>query len=424
MKNILLLTMTVSPYRGSEYAVGWNFIKHMDEKNNLFVVYADFTQNSGMDTAIEKFHLKNTKLFLCGSRNFSLKKRNLVEYQYNNYKDNRRLHLLAFEKAKEIIKTEKIDCVHFLNPIGFKEPSFLWKLDKPYVWGPVQAVSQWPFLCFSGLSLRGKFEFCLRTLFHNLSFYFSIRVRKAFRRADVLIAANNTSRKQIERVHKCDCLVRSENAIEALENDTPIVYNGDKLNLIFAGHLNDRKGLFFVLKSLIFVKKMGYLKRISLNVYGDGYLKSKMKDFCRVHGLEDAVVWHGLTSREELQIHLRNSHLNLIPSLSEATSTILWEATSKGIPSLVLNHYGMADVLTKESSFLINVTSYSKIVKDIAFNLIEVLNNPNVIRLKSEKTIELAKKYSWTNQVDFFDKAYEMAVINFEKKNGKTKNKI
>ena len=34
-------------------------------------------------------------------------------------------------------------------------------------------------------------------------------------------------------------------------------------------------------------------------------------------------------------------------------------------------------------------------MKDIAFNLIEVLNNPNVIRLKSEKTIELAKKYDF-----------------------------
>lgn len=52
MKNILLLTMRVSPYRGSEYAVGWNFIKHMDAKNNLFIVYADFTQESGMDTAV------------------------------------------------------------------------------------------------------------------------------------------------------------------------------------------------------------------------------------------------------------------------------------------------------------------------------------------------------------------------------------
>ena len=419
MKNILLLTMTVSPYRGSEYAVGWNFIRHMDARNNLFVVYADFTQESGMDTAVEKFHLKNTKLFLCGARNFSLKRRSLLEYQYNNYKDNKRLHLLALKKAKEIIEKEKIDCVHFLNPIGFKEPSFLWTLNKPYVWGPVQAVSQWPFLCFLGLSLRGKFEFCIRTFFHNLTFFFNSRVRKAFRRADVLIAANNTSRRQIERVHRHGCLVRSENAIETVENETPIVYKGGKLNVIFAGHLNDRKGLFFVLKSLVLVKKMGYLKRISLNVYGDGYLKSKMKKFCRVHGLEDAVVWHGLASREDVQTHLQNSHLNLIPSLSEATSTILWEATSKGVPSLVLNHYGMADVLTNDSSFLIDVTSYNRIVKNIAFTLIEVLNDPNVIRLKSEKTIELARKYSWDNQIDFFDKAYDAAIAKFEEKNGK-----
>ena len=102
MKNILLLTMTVSPYRGSEFAVGWNYIKHMGTRNNLFVVYADYIPESGMENAVEKFSLKNTKLFLCGSRDYSLKHRNILEYHYNNQKDNKRLHLLAFEKAKEI----------------------------------------------------------------------------------------------------------------------------------------------------------------------------------------------------------------------------------------------------------------------------------------------------------------------------------
>ena len=85
----------------------------------------------------------------------------------------------------------------------------------------------------------------------------------------------------------------------------------------------------------------------------------------------------------------------------------------------MLNHYGMADVLTNDSSFLIDVTSYNRIVKNIAFTLIEVLNDPNVIRLKSEKTIELAKKYSWDNQIDFFDKAYDAAIDKFEEKHGK-----
>lgn len=419
MKNILLLTMTVSPYRGSEYAVGWNFIKHMDKKNNLFVVYADFTQESGMEDAVEKFHLKNTRLYYCGSRDFSLKRHHLLQYQYNNYKDNKRLHLLALKKAQEIIENEKIDCVHFLNPIGFKEPSFLWKINKPYVWGPVQAVSQWPFSCFFNLSTRGKFEFCLRTFFHNLVFFFNPRVRAAFRKADVVIAANGTSNNQIARIHRNDCLIRSENAVELLENEIPISYDGKKLNLIFAGHLNDRKGLFFILKSLLLIKQAGALDRIRLNVYGNGYLKSKMKNYCKKMGLDKAVYWNEVTTRDNVQTVIRNSHLNLIPSLSEATSTILWEATSKGIPSLALNHYGMADILTEEASFLIKVSSYQKIVKDIASSLMDILSAPEIIRSKSEKTIELARKYSWEKQIEFFDDAYNKAITKFEKKNGK-----
>ncbi len=59
----------------------------------------------------------------------------------------------------------------------------------------MKRVSQRLRLCFSGLSAHRKFEFCLRTIFHNLLFYCSSRVYKVFRRVDVYIAAKNTSRR-------------------------------------------------------------------------------------------------------------------------------------------------------------------------------------------------------------------------------------
>ena len=37
--NILVLAAFISPTKGSEYSVAWNYVKHMSKYNNLTVVY-------------------------------------------------------------------------------------------------------------------------------------------------------------------------------------------------------------------------------------------------------------------------------------------------------------------------------------------------------------------------------------------------
>lgn len=45
MSNILVLSFAISPVKGSEYAVGWNYIRHMSKYHKLFVLYAELSEN-------------------------------------------------------------------------------------------------------------------------------------------------------------------------------------------------------------------------------------------------------------------------------------------------------------------------------------------------------------------------------------------
>ena len=40
-----------------------------------------------------------------------------------------------FVKGREF--NFEIDLIHQLTSISFREPGFLWRLDKPFVWGPI-----------------------------------------------------------------------------------------------------------------------------------------------------------------------------------------------------------------------------------------------------------------------------------------------
>lgn len=78
-----------------------------------------------------------------------------MDIEYNlNY---RKWHWQAYLWAEDIVEREHVDVIHYLNPIGFKEPGYCWKIKEvPYVWGPIQGVENRPLALFPALSLRVK----------------------------------------------------------------------------------------------------------------------------------------------------------------------------------------------------------------------------------------------------------------------------
>ena len=54
--------------------------------------------------------------------------------------------------ASDIIKQHPIDIIHQLNMIGFREPGYLWQINKPFVWGPVDAKENFPIAYLTGAS--------------------------------------------------------------------------------------------------------------------------------------------------------------------------------------------------------------------------------------------------------------------------------
>ncbi len=418
MSNILVLSFAISPVKGSEYAVGWNYIRHMSKYHKLFVLYAELSENLQMDEYLSgKKKIDNVKFYFCGKKKNLSQKCGLFRDFFGSYMDTKLLHAKALSIAKDLVQKEHIDCIHVLNPIGFKEPSELWKLTGiPYVWGPVQATSAWPWGALPYLSFRGMREFWLRKIFHNIQFFFNPRVRNAFKRADVVVAATPFSKKIIDRVFRKKCLYTPENAIESVEKGTIVQYNGDVLQMFFAGSLIDRKGILLLFHALEKIKKMGLLNRVHLHVFGDGYLSEKLKIFSKKNGLERSITWHGMVDRDTLQQRICCMHLHVLPSLGEATPTILWEATAKRIPTLTLNHCGMAGVLNSESAFLVDINSGKKMVSDIADNIVAILNNPSLISEKSSKLIDVINENLWEGpqgKENFWNCVYQKAIHVF-----------
>ncbi len=410
--NILVLTHSISPYRGSECAVGWNYVKYMSSTGNRLYVLFGGGKNDKED--IDKYlsvnKMGNVSFIYAGSYDEHINWKHLSLAIIKAIGAYREWMKKMYVLASRLVEKYDIDIVHYLNPIGFKEPGYLWKLDKPYMWGPLQGVQNFPLSLYSILGKRGLVEAVARLLLLNYKFFLDPRVRKAFKRTDLLIAATPKTKRDLKRFYNRDCLYLPENAIEIIEADEPIAYHkGECLNIISVGTLCDRKGFILQLKAAERLLRSGY-GNFKWTIVGSGYLEAALKRYSSAHGLNGNVVFTGQITRDEVQKLFKQAHLNVISSLSEGTPTVIWEAMAKGIPTMTLDHCGMGGVLSDDDSFKVKVAGVSKVVGVMAETIISIFNEPLLIAEKSRNTLAVARKNTWERRVGIIEKLYNEAI--------------
>lgn len=404
MYSLALITYDISPYRGSEASVSWNYVWNMRLTNKLIVIYG-----KGKDE-IERFIVENGSVenveFINNPVETVTGKGIMMDIKYNLAY--RRWHLKTYEMVNKMVDEGRVDLIHYLNPIGFKEPGFLWKITKvPYVWGPIQGVENRPFELYHALSVKGKCNALVRRIVHNGLFILMPRLKKALDRVDVVFAATPNTVKNLKRWYHKDSIYMPENGIMKMERTTPVMYDGGVLRLIWIGGICERKALVILLDALAKVGGHNW----HLDVLGDGDQKEILQK--KFSHLNNHITWHGMVDRASVQEVLFQSHLHVISSLGEGNPTILWEAFGKAIPTLTLDHCGMAGVVCEKCGIKIPIHSYNQVVEDIVDRINGVLHNPKIIEQLSVGTIECAKKFMWSNRIDLYNETYEKLIKSY-----------
>jgi len=406
MRTIIVITYDISPYRGSEASVSWNYVSNMGGHDHLIVLYG--RGKDEIEKYLDSHQMPNVK-FINIPYVQTTGRGLMMDIKYNlNY---RRWQYQTYLKAKEIIEHEYVDVIHYLNPIGFKEPGFCWKIKSvPYVWGPIQGVENRPIALFPALSLKGKVNALVRRVVHNGMLWCLPRVRKALRRADAVFAATPNTVKQLKRIHHRDAIYLPENGILKMERTEPVTLKGT-LNLIWVGSIDERKALGILISALGKMKHDNW----HLNVLGDGPLRGKCEQLAQELGIYDKITFHGKVDRTQVQLVFAQSHIHVISSLGEGNPTVLWEAFSKAIPTLTLDHCGMAGVVSSECGIKIPIHSYQQVIDDMAEAIDNLIVHPNEIERLSKGTIECAKKFMWKNRIALYDKVYEEISKKYQK---------
>jgi glycosyltransferase involved in cell wall biosynthesis len=318
----------------------------------------------------------------------------------------------AFQLAKELNAKENFDIVHQLNMVGYREPGYLWKIDKPFVWGPIGGMNITPWKMLPVMGIYGGLFYVGRNLINLFQMHFQARPRFAAQRNNsILISATNETRDRIKMLWNKDSHIITE--VGLLDVNNAVVRNdSSSLKVCWSGLHIPRKALNILIEAL---SKTNNLDRIELHVLGDGPVNKPWRRLANKFGVDNRIIWHGWLDKDKAVKIMQQSDLFCITSLSDLTSTVTLEALSLGLPIIALNHCGFSNVINETCGFKIDIKNISQVSNDIALRLDELCENRNKLKTLQNGAVLRAKDFSWDKKISQLNDIYQTLLKENEK---------
>jgi glycosyltransferase involved in cell wall biosynthesis len=257
------------------------------------------------------------------------------------------------------------DLIHHVTATGFREPGHLWKLGKPFVWGPIGGLQFFPVRLLNAVPFRSRLFFVLKNLSTLWAMHISGRPRRAAAAAQAILAASSNVADKVRTLWGRDATVLCQVSAPDLELRLPVRRGVEEpLHIIWCGSCEARKALNIVLLALGQLKQSPVDWR--LTVVGDGPLLGSWKALAGRLGVGERCTFLERLSRAEWLRIMASGHCFVQPSLYDATTSVVVEALAYGLPIVCLDHFGMKDAVDAEYGVKISPDTLDQVVRDFA----------------------------------------------------------
>ena len=210
--------------------------------------------------------------------------------------------------------------------------------------------------------------------FFNIYDYFS---KIIFKKSDYIITCSNFEKNTIINNYNIDGNISIiPHGVEFIYNDEKNFFNNRSLNLLYSGHLVERKGVDNILYSLKYLVYDLNFNNVKLTVIGEGPEKSKLFRLSKDLELNNYVIWKPFLPRNELIKEIRNTNIFMLLSNSEAYGISVAESLALGRPCIVTDRTALSEFLDEPGCYGVNFPPDPKEVANLIIDIYK--NNPNV----------------------------------------------
>lgn len=178
-----------------------------------------------------------------------------------------------------------------------------------------------------------------------------------------------------------------------------------KINILFVGRIEERKGLIYLLKAYKILQRMKSSSPLRLIIVGEGGLKKYCQNYVKENSLKE-VCFEGQITGPKLPSYYRTCDIYCSPAIyGESFGIVLIEAMASSVPVVAFANEGYKRVLEKGKGkrFLVRPKDYKTLAKKFEI----LIKNPKLRKEMGEWGRIEAQNYSWSkiaNRVlDFYE---------------------
>jgi glycosyltransferase involved in cell wall biosynthesis len=408
--SVLMVAAACHPDKGSEPGIGWGWVEALSAYHNLWVIAGEQEGNrEAIDRRVDgNPDLRRNARFYFLPRN---EWTHLCDWFPPLYYHRHRLwHLRAFHLAQQLCREHSLHLCHQLTMAGFREPGYLWKLDLPFVWGPVGGTANVPLRFARDMRAADICYHAAKITMNELQLRFSPRVTKAFRKARILLTTDSNTRQKLLEVLGIDSTMIGHSGASFPEDaaQSPAERaSAEPLCIGWSGLHIARKALPILFRALVLLPDECHWE---LEIAGSGPLTDKWQRLARSLGIGGHCHWHGWLNKPAAIDLMRRCHVFALPSLHESVPAVLMEALSFGVPVVCLDHCGMADIVTPECGFKVPVTSARQEYQAFADVLLRLWRNEDQRRAMGREAAIRSRQHTYASKAEVLNGLYYTAV--------------
>jgi glycosyltransferase involved in cell wall biosynthesis len=415
-RRILVSSFAISPARGSEPGVGWQICSRLAKYHDVTVLcgpgsvgpdgecfrneIAEYTKTHGPVPGLTIRFVEPPLLSFLFQRESSLCRRTVYYIGYAAWQR------AVLKVAQQLHRERPFDLIHQLNMTGYREPGYLWKINAPFVWGPVGGAANFPPKYFGSLNKLDAFFYRLRNFMNQRQMH-KPRCLAAAARAQHMWAIGPEDvelvqglwHHQVERLLETGATARDIAAVRTYDGKRP-------LRIVWSGRHQGRKALPILLHAMTQLESK---YPVELTVLGDGVETKNWRAIADSLKLTN-IKWTGNISQAAALAEVSRSDVLAFTSVLEGTPHAVVEALSLGVPVICHRACGMGSAVTPQSGILIEMEDPAKSIAAFAAALRKLSSQPIQVALLSRGALDRAAELSWDRLVEKIVEGYDRGV--------------
>jgi len=388
--------------------VGWNIVKGISLYHDVTVIYAESNHfnTSNYSRSVRDFIDRNPDLSFKAipvpqpliSRliawfnklvSFSKSGIGLAPLYFIAY---RQWQKKAYREAEHLLANEKFDIVHQLTAISFRAPGYLHRSNLPLVWGPSSGMVKIPSAFYSILPFKYILYEQFRRLSNYIQGYLSVNVARMAQRASVIYAVTEDDYYFFSKVSAGKVYQMLDVGTYTNNFSFDFRKQNEKLQILWVGRIVYSKAINLLIDAILI--NPAKFKVVEFIIVGDGPLLEKYMQLSQQYHL-DMIRWKGNLPHSEVLELFKRSDLLVHTSIKEATSAVVMEALTYGLPVICHDAFGMGIAINDTCGIKVPLKT-PQISREGFYNaLVSFIDNPDMLNRLRKGAIIRAKEISW-----------------------------